>query len=94
MELEVGRCYRAKRPSMSGFYVNDRMILHISLSGEFVQYDSPSVAHGRKYPTVTREKFEKWASHDVTDELPKGGWMDYFAWQTATALQRGRGGKG
>ena len=81
MELKVGRCYRAKRPAMAGLHVNDRSILYISPSGELVQYDSPSVPNGRKYPTIKHEKFEAWASHDVTDELPTGEWQDFFAWQ-------------
>ena len=83
MDLVVGRVYRAKKPAMgNGFLVNDRVITWISSGGEHVQYDGPSVAMGRRFPTVLRGAFEKWASHDVTDELPKDafmGWSDYQA---------------
>lgn len=61
-DLKVGSVYRAKnRPSND----TDRVILHISQSREFVQYDSYAVANGRHYPTVPMAKFLKWASHEV-----------------------------
>lgn len=77
--IERGRTYRAKKPSRAGGVfvplVNDRTV--ISTNGNVVQYDSPSVARGRHYPTVTIEKFRRWAARDVTDELPKG---EYAEW--------------
>ena len=39
-----------------------------------IQYDSPSVARGKKYPIVPASKFLKWASSDVTSIMPKGEW--------------------
>jgi len=79
MELQVGRAYRAKKPAQAGSflnsYYNDRQILWMSGDGSIVQYDGPAVGHGRKYPKVTREAFEKWASHDVTDQLPESSWQ-------------------
>lgn len=39
-----------------------------------VQYDSPSVKDGKKYPTITMTKFLKWAGKDVTDQMPSGEW--------------------
>ena len=73
LEIKVGHTYRAKRPRPAGTIisplVNDRTVTWFSRS--HVQYDSPSVSFGRHYPTVTIEKFRAWASHDVTDELPR-----------------------
>jgi len=78
LELKVGRVYRGKRPRGIGLFpplCDDRQIIHIGL--DTIQYDSPSVSGGRHYPKVSRERFEKWASHDVTDQLPKGEWVNY-----------------
>lgn len=76
LKLQVGRTYRAKKPAMAGFReVNDRTITWVG-SCE-VQYDGPSVAFGKHYPKVTKEKFLAWASHDVTDELPPN---EYAKW--------------
>lgn len=76
-DLQVGRCYRAKRPARIGLFpslINDRQIKWIG--GDQVQYDSPSVKDGRRYPVVKIEAFLKWADRDVTDELPKGQWAE------------------
>ena len=76
--LKVGRCYRAKKPRPAGqleSYANDRQIVYIGSCT--VQYDGPSVHAGRKYPEVSKEKFIAWASHDVTDELPKDEWQPW-----------------
>ena len=43
-----------------------------------VQYDSPKVERGKNYPKITLKKFLEWASHDVTDQLPKGEWANKF----------------
>lgn len=69
MELIHGHVYEAKKPQKTflGFY-NDRQITY--LSDTQVQYDSPTVCLGGKYPTIAREKFEKWAGKDVTEEMP------------------------
>lgn len=39
-----------------------------------VQYDSPSVKHGKNYPKISLTKFLKWAGKEVTDLMPKGEW--------------------
>lgn len=76
LELKVGRVYRAKKPrsayiGMTAYY-NDRQVIWIGL-GE-VQYDSPTVGFGRKFPKVTTEAFLKWAGADITAEMPKESW--------------------
>jgi hypothetical protein len=77
LRLLVGRFYRAKRPRGFGFppVCNDRKILY--MNQVLVQYDSPSVKFGRRYPATSREKFIAWADRDVTDELPEGQWENY-----------------
>nr|DAI22418.1 MAG TPA: hypothetical protein [Caudoviricetes sp.] len=80
-DLKPGRVYSAKKPQIdwSGL-LNDRQILWIGQDytkdgiKTCVQYDSPTVSPGRKYPTITAEKFLKWAAEDVTDQMPKGEW--------------------
>ena len=77
-EIIVGHCYEAKRIRTNGYgEINDRQVLYISagLFGDVtVQYDSPTIKDGRRYPSVTMEKFLKWAGRDVTKEMPKGDW--------------------
>lgn len=73
-DLKVGRVYRAKRPrvvhTLGGSYINDRQILDISPFEETIQYDSPKVGFGSRYPVISVEKFLKWAAKDITDDLP------------------------
>lgn len=56
-DLKVGRVYRAKRPrvvhTLGGSYINDRQILSISPFEENIQYDSPKVGFGSKYPVIS-----------------------------------------
>lgn len=69
LELKAGKYYRAKKPRRTfdgGF--NDRHILWISREGDQIQYDSYTVAQGRHYPTVTREKFLAWAGEEITGD--------------------------
>ncbi len=76
-DLIVGRCYEAKSPKVIGIierFINDRQIVFINATQTQLQYDSPSVRNGAKYPTVTIEQFLKWAKRDVTIEMPKGTW--------------------
>lgn len=73
--LVVGRVYRGKRIRNCGGLVNDRVIKWMGVDS--VQFDSPSVAFGRRYPVVSRSQFLSWAGRDVTDELPAGLWADY-----------------
>lgn len=75
LKLEVGRVYRGKRPRNCSGLTNDRVITHIGWN--HVQYDSPSVAMGRHYPSVTKEAFLTWAARDVTEEMPAGEWIDF-----------------
>lgn len=80
-DLKVGRVYRAKRPrvvhTLGGSYINDRQILSISPFEETIQYDSPKVGFGSKYPVISVEKFLKWAAKDITDDLPPDEWEEY-----------------
>lgn len=72
-DLLINRTYEAKRPATTVFgLLNDRQIVWIGLTD--VQYDSPTVRVGSKYPTIPIEKFLKWAGRDVTAEMPKGEW--------------------
>lgn len=91
MDIKVGRVYRGKKPSIAGgMFVNDRAVIWVgSIDG--VQYDSPSVAGGRRYPKVTTEQFRKWAARDVTDELPKGYWMEWVDFQRSKKSSREEG---
>lgn len=75
LELIVGHVYEAKRRKSVGLFeplMNDRQIRWVGVNQ--VQYDSPTVAHGRKYPTVSKEAFLKWAARDITKEMPPGEW--------------------
>lgn len=80
-DLKVGRVYRAKRPrvvhTLGGSYINDRQILSISPFEENIQYDSPKVGFGSKYPVISVEKFLKWADKDITDSLLPNEWEKY-----------------
>lgn len=77
MNIEHGHIYRAKKPKkverlfQPAFY-NDRQVVYVSDAR--VQYDSPTVRDGRKYPTIERAKFEAWAGSDVTEGYPRGDW--------------------
>lgn len=59
-DLKVGRVYRAKRPrvvhTLGGSYINDRQILSISPFEDTIQYDSPKVGFGSKYPIISKER--------------------------------------
>lgn len=76
LPLIVGHTYEAKKPGRVGTMLdplwNDRQILWIGVAE--VQYDSPSVACGRRMPRVGIEQFRKWAGRDITDKMPKGEW--------------------
>ena len=78
-DIKVGRCYSAKRPQEYGLFprlLGDRQVKWINQATGDVQYDSPSVKSGRRFPTVTMEKFLKWAKADVTDQMPAGAWRE------------------
>lgn len=79
-DILPGRCYEAKRPAPSGFIpqlCNDRQVKWVSPTSDYVQYDSPTVRYGRRYPKVSMEKFLTWAGRDVTSLMPKGKWRDW-----------------
>lgn len=82
-DLKIGHVYSAKRPKEYGFppLIGDRQILWIGKDFDdkeglttFVQYDSPSVKDGHRYPSITATKFLKWADKDITELMPKGEW--------------------
>lgn len=75
--LKVGQVWRAKKPQRVGLirqYWNDRMIIYIGPAE--VQYDSPAVGNGKKYPRISMERFLKWVGSDVTAQTPKGDWNE------------------
>ena len=79
MDIIKGHIYRGSRPRPVGFpeVFDDRQVLFVSPTQ--VQYDSPTVRGGRKYPSVDRERFEKWVGEDVTVGYPGGDWMPFEA---------------
>lgn len=80
LKLIVGHVYRAKHPRGIGFHeplTNDRMIVWMDSFEREVQYDSPSVAFGRKFPKISVDTFRAWASRDVTAEMTDGEWMPH-----------------
>ena len=74
LELVAGHVYEGKRPAAIGFppLVNDRQIIWVGIAE--LQYDSPAVGFGRNYPRVTHEAFRRWASRDITDQMPAHSW--------------------
>ena len=80
MNIELGHVYRAKKPKrislfMAPDFYDDRQVKYVSATQ--VQYDSPTVRNGRKYPTIDRAKFEAWSGSDVTDGYPEGDWAPH-----------------
>lgn len=63
VEIKVGKTYRGKRAYKTVFsdLYDDRTVLWVSEDRLRVQYDSPAVRIGRRYPTVSMEKFCRWA---------------------------------
>jgi len=67
-EIQKNRVYRGKKPCQAGAgYVNDRQVIWIG--NNQVQYDSPSIATGNKFRSMSLDDFARWAHKDVTDEL-------------------------
>lgn len=78
-EVVVGRTYCGKKPrkiqrGLFDVYFDDRQVRYVSRDRTLVQYDSPSVSLGRKYPMITMERFLAWADRDVTDLSPRDEW--------------------
>ncbi len=85
-KLEVGRVYRSKRPHAVGHgYINDRQVLWISAGGDEVHYDSPALARGVNFKCCSSKDFLKWAKEDITEQLPKDGWM---SWEHFLEMQK------
>ena len=76
-DLKVGCIYSAKHPRDCWGNFNDRQIAWISSCGDSVQYDSPTVRTGRHLPTVSMDKFLRWADKDVTDITPDKAWRKF-----------------
>ncbi len=76
-DLKVGHVYSAKKPQVTGLFTsfwNDRQIRWIGEST--VQYDSPTLKQGYKYPRIKIAAFLRWAKEDVTKDTPKGDWRE------------------
>lgn len=75
VDIKVDHVYRAKRPSAVGFppLMNDRQVVFIEQFGKRLQYDSPTVAIGRRLPWISVEDFLSWAHSDITDSMPVYG---------------------
>ena len=73
LDLIPWATYRAKRPQRFMSVTlrecfNDRRIIYLDRVRNEVQYDGPAVRMGRRYPKVSIEKFQAWASHRVDPE--------------------------
>ena len=77
-DIKPGRCFEAKRPkkyaTMDGTFYDDRQVSWVASDLSRVQYDSPTVRNGRKFPVTDMEKFLKWVGRDVSALMPKGEW--------------------
>ena len=76
-DLKEGSVYCSKRPRVVRRFLDhdvydDRQIVWLGFDS--VQYDSPTVQPGRRLPTISIEKFLKWAGEEVTQELEDRGW--------------------
>jgi hypothetical protein len=58
-DIKINTTYFAKRRTVSAFGNNDRYIIWIGATT--LQYDSDTVRMGSKHPTISIEKFCKWA---------------------------------
>lgn len=81
--LILNHIYRAATPRQVGWHVNDRMIIYMDMMGWKLQYDSPSIRSGSRYPSVTVEDFLLWMSEDVTEGYPDGDWVEYNTYLAA-----------
>jgi hypothetical protein len=68
-DIKVGHTYRGKRFVRNSWGdTNDRTVIWVNQLGTEVQYDSSSVADGRRFPRVEMDVFLRWAKSDVTSE--------------------------
>ena len=87
--LAVGQVWRAKKPKDVFGFFDDRQITYVSGEGDMVQYDSPTVRMGRRFPTTTRDRFERWAGKLVA--LPEGDWAPYVRPERKTHAKTSKG---
>lgn len=71
-DILIGHVYEAKKPKGIVF-VDDRQVVYVSRVDDRVQYDSPYVSNGRRFPKMTMKRFLEWAGRDITNEMPKDG---------------------
>lgn len=71
-DITVGKWYRGKnfKEGIFGNTNNDRVVLWISPDRTEVQYDSDTVKPGQRRPTVTMEKFLRWAKEELQEGNP------------------------
>lgn len=92
MVIERGHIYRAKKPKayrrtiFDDAVVDDRQVLYVD--AQRVQFDSPRVRHGGRYPCIAPAKFEKWAGEDVTKQIPNGHWQLWDHYQKKKKAKR------
>ena len=73
LTIQVNKTYRGKRRRRGFDYrdfthvYDDRTVLWISVGRTKVQYDHPFITDGRNYPTVSMEKFLKWAKEETSN---------------------------
>lgn len=63
-DIQAGKEYKGKTPY-------PRYVLYVSPDRTQVQYDSESVGIGRSYPTLSMERFAKWAVEEIKSEKPE-----------------------
>ncbi len=76
-QVKVGCTFAAKKPRTVNPFaplLDDRQVLYVDHVDGIVQYDSPTVRRGAKYPKVSMDAFLRWAGEDVTSKMPKGEW--------------------
>lgn len=66
-DLIVGHTYSAKKPRRMLFGNDDRTIVYFN-GIDKVQYDSDTVAIGRRLPMIFVGQFLRWAKADVTQK--------------------------
>lgn len=68
-QYKVGQLWRAKKPRAVNTFActqyDDREIIWVSPCKTKIQYDSPAIRNGRKYPIVFVERFDKWAGEKL-----------------------------
>ena len=60
-DIHVHGVYRGKRRGVS-----DRFVMFISSDRSVVQYDSDAVRIGQHFPSVSMDKFLRWAKEEIS----------------------------